>query len=245
MATEILLTSTPPLLIPKTAIEYHGFLLWRHNSGEATCIAYKAADTYTKIIAVKDAKFRSVSYFGTHGTDSSLKSFSASGARGYWINGSGQVTHNKPMPETINNDSIFNDWSAVLVSDKSAKENCDVWMTYSVVPVVEYCRSQTINNKPCDCPNAYQLFCIWACGDKIDELDTTADEYSDMRFGYTSTGWLPWGRCQKWNGKTSAFCFSSTEYSSTHTYIACWDGNLYYSGYHKNSIGTVVPILEL
>lgn len=239
-------------------IGYHGFKLQRHISNEATVITYKAADGRMKRMAVKDAQFRDLKQFGTQAIDvpgltnfTSLLNASGNGMiHGITFNA---IPDRQPMPDTVTNDVIYNQWHASLAADKTAKENCDIWMTYNNqtdrnhikgVPAVAWCRSQVIDGKPCDLPNKYETIVIWVCGDKLDEMDPTAVS-RDMRLGYTATtAKSGYGRCQKAaNGLVSDVLFSSTEYDASYVH------GVYYAGGCSNSdkigAGTAVPILEL
>lgn len=237
---------------PFYVYEYHGFLLWRHESNESTCIKYKSAQGEQKVIAVKDAKFRSIQKFGAYGKESSLTNFTAKGIdNSYFIYGNSTIG-NIPTPEYVNNDNIYNQWSTSLRLDKTAKENCNVWMTYNTstdskgvvgVPAVAYCRNQKVNNIPCDLPNIYQTIVIWACGDKLDEMDPTASSYPYLKLGYTAFGDGSNSRTQEYNGILGYELWSSTEYDSYSV------RRIGYSGYcsfdYKWDNYTVVPILEL
>lgn len=257
MNSQTLLTFPRIFKIPNNAINYHGFLLWRHNSGEATCLAYKAANGFQNVIAIKDAKFRTVVKFGTYRTNSPLINFPSANKYGNWFfNQEGTaISDQQPVPDWLTQDSVYEAWSPTLVFDRTAKENCDVWMTYQGiadsegfvgVPAVEWCRNQKLQNKACDLPNEYQTICIWVCSDKLDELDPTASSYTDLKLGYSATGWRPYGRCQRANGLQSCNFYSSTEYSQFSVRDVFYNGNCGYSGYsYKRIQGTVIPILEL
>lgn len=237
-------------------IGYHGFKLQRHISNEATVITYKAADGRMKRMAVKDAQFRSVKQFGTDGIDvPGLTNFRSKNASDtvYIHGGSSGIPSTEPMPDTVTNEVIYNQWHALFATDKTAKENCDIWMSYNNqtdkqgirgVPAVAWCRSQVIEGKPCDLPNKYETIVIFACGDNLDELDPTIASYPDLRLGYTATTARPgYGRCQKFNGQTSPMLFSSTEYDSYTVHHVYCDGTC--GNYTKPTAGTAVPILEL
>ena len=179
------------------AYDYHGFKLQRHISDLATVITYKAAGGATKRMAVLDAEFRSVQQFGTYGTDvHGLANFATRGKNGWYITGDSTIPDKHPMPDTVTNDAIFTQWADTLKTDNTAKANCDIWMTYNDrtdsqgikgVPAVAWCRAQTLAGKPCDLGNEYQTIVIWACGDKLDEMDPNASAYHDMCLGYTAT----------------------------------------------------------
>lgn len=263
MYSQFLLTSPPPssliITIPDNIIEYHGFLLWRHESNEATYIAYKSAQGDQKVIAVKDAKFRSVQKFGTYDIDTPLQNFDSYGSKssGWCIDGTDTelsvYSPALPMPERINQDLIYDQWSSYLKSDKTAKENCDVWITYKNitdsigilgVPAVEWCRNQRISNIPCDLPNAYQNICIWVCSDKLDEIDPTANNYPTLKLGYTNQSDQNNARTHydPTNGLISTTQWCSTEYTSNRVRKVNYCGDCSYI--YKGSAGLAIPILE-
>lgn len=101
MNSQVLLTS-PPLIY-----RFQGFILWRHESNEATCIEYKDAKGNQKIIAVKDAKFRSVQKFGTTGLDvPELTNFTSSGTKGWYTEGN-PVSSSIPIPNIYTNEAVY------------------------------------------------------------------------------------------------------------------------------------------
>lgn len=233
---------------------YHGFILQRHVSGKGTVITYKAADATIKRMLVLDAQYRSVQKFGTYTVDvPGLTNFQSQGASGWYVVGNDPIPNKEPMSDTVNNDAIYNQWNAAFATDKTAKENCDIWMSYNNktdsngiqgVPAVAWCRNQIVDGKPCDLGNEYETIVLWACGDQLDEMDPTGASYPDLRLGYTSTAWPErGGRCQKFNGLQSNNLYSSTEYSSDFVRVMLDAGYCHYVNKRVNC--TVVPILEL
>lgn len=192
---------------------YHGFKLQRHISNEATIITYKAADGKIKRIAVKDAKFRAVLRFGTYNIDiPEMANFKTTGYL-YMLDGYNTVPYNQPIPDEITNDRIFSRFTGFLITEKTARENCDIWMKYDNisdsqntkgVPAVSWCRKQTIGGKICDLGNAYEVAVILSCGDKLDEFDATSNSYPILCLGYTSTGHSSMGRRQSYKGLQSS-----------------------------------------
>lgn len=246
--------SDPVSFVAKEGALYHGFTLYRHESNEATIIEYKAANGTQKKIAVKDAKFRDGMQFGAVGTEpSQLVYFTAKNKSGGWYpEGLEQIDQSAPMPVTLTNEVIFQQWGSALAADKTAKANCDIWMAYNTrtdtagivgVPAVAWCRSQNIGGVPCDLANTYELICIWACGDKLDELDPTASAYPYMKLGYTALGDGVNGRTQKAKGYVISQLWSSTAFASVYTRRV---GSTGHTGmYARNDRATAVPILEL
>ena len=221
-------------------------------------IEYKAADGTKKKIAVKDAKFRSVQTFGTYGMDvPGLTNFTAKNKNNTWyIDGwsASIIPYNPagPMPDRITNDLIFEQWASVFASDKTAKANCDIWMTYNStpdtmnfvgVPAVAWCRSQNIGGTPCDLANQYQNMCIWTCGDKLDEMDPTASAYPDLKLGYKTMRDIKDELYQKYNGFVLLGLYSSTRgYWKS---IRCVTHSGFCGGTYQSQISTIVPILEI
>lgn len=202
---------------------------------------------------MKDAKFRSIQPFGTYAKNSPLSNIATKSVEGSWyIVGSVNIPWSQPMPDNITNEAIFLNWGSILINDRTARENCDVWMLYQgqtdtqgVVgnPAVEWCRSQKIWNTPCNIPNLYQAMCLWTCGDKIDELDPTTSSYSTLKIGYTAKGDPAYGRSQKQGDLISYAIWASTEYSYTDARAVRYNGVC--ANYGKNQKITTVPILEL
>lgn len=96
------------------------------------------------------------------------------------------VPESEPIPSTLNSESIYQCWSDYLLPDKTAKYICDVLMTYdnkyqispgaiAQYPGVRWCRTQTIDDIPCDLPNAYESIVIWACSEQLDKMDPTTE----------------------------------------------------------------------
>lgn len=245
-------------IISGSWIEYHGFQLARHSCGEATVIKYKSANASIKYIAVKDAKFRNTCAFGTYGKDiPELGNFGTVGKNGGWdpASTSSYLTSpfTSPMKTEWTNDAIYNGWATTLLSDKSAKENCDIWMKYKSttdtkgtvgVPAVAHARSQTIDGIACDIATEYQIICIWVCSDKLDEMDVTASEHPQLKLGCTSTGYPSRGRYQNGSGGQSAILWSSTECHLNDVRAMGCTGYCS-SGNKSGSIGTAVPVLEI
>lgn len=237
--------------------DYHGFKLQRHISNEATVITYKAADGTTKRMAVKDAKFRSVQIFGTYNTNISgvpdIINLNL-GSTIMYIGGEYRVPHDKPMPESVTNNLIFQTWGSKMKITKSAREICDIWMTYNDktdsasikgVPAVAWCCSQTLIGRPCAMAKAYEILVIFACSDKLDDMDPSAVAYPTLKLGYTATGSTKYGRCQAYNGKVAELIFSCIESGANDVRRVTYEGNCVGASVYKKANGTAVPILEL
>ena len=236
------------------AYDYHGFKLQRHISDTATVITYKAADGSMKRMAVKDARFRNVLTFGTSGLNvPGLGNFAGAGASGTMYVAGGTISYQNPMPASVTNDVIFAQWNAGLKLDKTARQNCDIWMSYNNykdsygvigVPAVAWCRNQELLGQPCDLANLYQGMVIYVCGDKLDELDASLPEYYNLRLGYERpTSDYPPVRCQIYDKTSTNIMHTSTECSSTGIRpVGC---NSHTAERTKNTPGTAIPILEL
>ena len=235
-------------------VSYHGFRLQRHISDEATVITYKAADGSLKRMAVLDAKFRSVQKFGVGNMDvPELDSILLpSGAQ--YVAGTTAIPNKSPMPDGITSDSIFAKWADLMKADKTARENCDIWMKYNNisdgysqgVPAIAWCRSQLLKGVGCDLGNAYQNMVIFACGDKLDEMDRSALTHSDLKLGYTSTAYDgTYGRGQRVGTAKTTYRHTSTESIYCSVINVCHDGQVCIGGTNRHSNYSVIPILEL
>lgn len=240
--------------------DYHGFKLQRHSSQEATIISYKAADGTMQRIAVKDAKFRNVLQFGLQDRDMSGCGITDGRkiTKPNFIASSTFIPCNKPMPDEVTNATLFDNCSQWLAGDKSAKANCDIWMTYNGqtdekgikgVPAVAWCRAQTLAGKPCDLGNEYENCVIFICGDKLDEMDPTYGAYPTFGLGYTSA----WYKSSSgYNGRTMISADKShlgTERWASSPISTSSTDTIAYNG-RRNCLGRanwcgVVPILEL
>ena len=239
-------------------VSYHGFKLQRHISDEATVITYKAADGRLKRMAVLDAKHRCIVKFGMFGrTMREFEDFNfGNGAHGSrYIAGTSAVLSDQPMPDYVCNETIFANWGELLKSDKSARENCDIWWAcknYTAdsqgtagVPAVSWCRNKLLDGEPCDLGNVYEVFVIWACGDKLDEMDVSRDKFPGLKLGYTATNasYPGQGRVYTYGNIKSASLMSSTNESPQSVYGIGNRSETIQAG--KHIARTVVPILEL
>ena len=117
--------SAPVPFTAANGVMHHGFLLYRHVGDEATVIQYKAADGTIQKMAVKDAKFREVLPFGTQGIDlpelNNFQSVSKNG--GSYINGGSSPLPTKvPLPTSLSNDLIFEQWGGRLLQTRPPKK---------------------------------------------------------------------------------------------------------------------------
>ena len=132
------------------------------------------------------------------------------------------------------------------IDSKTAKYNCDQWMTRNSytdsqsikgVPAVAHCRSIMINENPCDLPNIQQLMRIYVEADFIDSLDPTITLYPTKALGLRNPNGF-------WKfSETSIQAFSSTDYSNTQIRIVGAGQACTYVS--KSRILNVIPILEI
>ena len=122
-------------------------------------------------------------------------------------------------------------------TDKTAKENTDVLMTYNDTEAAHWCRAQNISGVGnLDLPNIYELIVIYLESDNIDTLDPTAEQYPDMMLGYKAT-----------NGRFNSVLYqylTSTECSHSHIRDVRSNGFAGNLGKYGDSYG-VVPVKEL
>lgn len=224
----------------------HGRILYRHSNDKGTVVVFDMYDIKT-VMFVADAQYRITCLFGGSGTDSSNPNFNTTNADGNWsaFGSKSGYSKNSAFPFTMSDAELQTLWSN-LSSDKTARENCDVWMTISDCTgtdrTVGYCRSLTSFDgiDKCDCPNFYEDLVLFFESDNLDNLDPTGSSYSNFKFGCTNPG----GRfCA--NG-TDIFK-SCTEYDANGLLFIninanCYDG----PGASKNSYTRgVAPISEL
>lgn len=207
---------------------------------------------------MKDASFRVVSdYFYKPESfstliDADLESFTKYSDKGLYIAGNSSIDNNSPMPDTVTNELIYDNWAEIFKADKTAKENCDIWMKYqgktsssNVIDVqqVRWARDKTLGGKPCDIANMYELMVIWACGDKLDELDITAGIYPKLKLGYTSEAFHGGRTYQSSSRKTTFYIASSTNAGKASLRSIDLGGMCKYISCSYESL--ILPVLEI
>ena len=232
------------------SITTRGCTLYRSANGIATTIEFKDWTGNPRKMEVIDAAYRpnNKKQFGTYNVDSSLANFASTNKNGtFYIGGeSSDYTNNVDLPATLTNDLIYTQWSPSLATDLTAKENCDVWMTYEGtkdtystptigVPAIEACRVITTDssNGSWDLPNVYELMILFMLSDIIDSLDPTASSYATMKIGKTHSS----GRFR------GTYFWSSTEDSATNVRRVNYGG--YCNNGTKATACAVLPVREL
>ena len=228
-----------------------GRKIYRHESDMGSVLEYYDA-SYKKII-VLDALYRDFLQFGAY-------NYNMTSLTGYT-----NYNHTQPTPPYIKyshtihgldesysysldippiqmSDFELNKLWVNSIDSKTAKYNCDQWMTRNTytdsasikgVPAVNHCRSILINDVKCDLPNIQQLMRIFVEADMIDSLDPTLDSNLTKALGLKNSNGF-WGA-------TNAF--SSTNYNATGIrQVGSGQGCSYVN---KNIARFVIPILEI
>lgn len=192
-----------------------GRRLGRHISNEATVIEFDYWGT-RKMLIVPDAKYRDAFTMGAYGINMpELANFSD-----VTMYLAGRVVDAKTALPALT-DKALQTVLASYKSDKTSRENCNIWMTKTShtdsqgtrgVPAVQHCRNLNIDGLGAgyfDLPNAYELAVIYAESDNIDALDQTAAANPGKMLGKGGTkGRLYFLR------SLSDVALSSTEYGS-------------------------------
>ena len=233
-----------------------GRKLYRHESDMGSVLEYY--DTSWKKIIVLDAMYRNSLKFGAYNVNvSTLTKYT----NYYHIQPNPPYVKHKhcihgldasyiyssdgQMPIQMSDLELNTLW-ANSIDSKTAKYNCDQWMTRNSytdsqsikgVPAVAHCRSIMINENPCDLPNIQQLMRIYVEADFIDSLDPTITLYPTKALGLRNPNGF-------WKfSETLNLAVSSTDYSKTGIrIISSAQGCSYVS---KSRILNVIPILEI
>lgn len=234
---------------PSEIISEGGRRLYTHASGKGVVIEYTDWSGPKKMF-VAGAPYRAAKKFGAYGWDSPLANFSQKNANAtdYIDGGSTDITDGNSIP-VMTDAQLMAMWPG-FSTDKTARENCDVWMTrvgindtastpINGVPVVEHCRAISDIEGifgGCDLPNEYQLMIIFLEQNNIDALDPLSVANPEMRLGKENTnGW--------WNVTGTGYAYSSTESSSGSSWKVRREGRM--TTGVKSSIHAVIPIREL
>ena len=229
----------------------NGAIIYRHFNSDGCTIEYDAFGKHTKLF-VADAKFRASLAFGTYNTDSTLTNFNQSESSSSWYISSNQrnQTDNPPALTITQLESMWKTGNPSLKNDKTARENCDVWMKFEGVydsqnvlgvPAVVHCRN--LIDIPqidggCDLPNIFELMVIFLCMNEIDALDPTVQKYPQFALGN-----LRGLSSKRWYFNNSNLAWSSTDFSSTQVRSLTYQGYAYMTT--KQTVCGVCPIREL
>ena len=234
----VLETQAAEIQAQLNAIEIQEFKLYRSDNDIATTIEYHWPTSSGEFLIKKkmeviDAAYRGLDLvFGTHGKNSA--NADVSGVSG-------------TIAATDTNTTVCG-YVKSAYTEKTAKELCDVWMTYegttdskgtSGVPAVKFCRDLTVDseNGQWDLPNIVQLAMIFAVRVTLNDMDPTANANIDKIISAPNYTW------------------SSSEviYQNNLSFTGCWciyssgsilNGSTNSPGY-KSSANAVVPIREL
>lgn len=236
-----------PVIFPKAdkIASPTGRYLWRHNSDTGTVVQMQYG-TRTLELYVADAAYR-----GTGATWSSV-AMTSSGIpdltyTNFYFNGttSGFSATTPLEGNTMHyTEATYLSYSQVqywVANDLTGKENTDILCAASTNSnmAANKCRAIVINHPDLgalDCPNAYEMMALWFESDLIDELDPTADDYPNLKLGYTAT----YGRFSFFGNSGCAWCSSRRSSYGTHVNS---EGGVYY-GTRTNSYGWM-PTKEL
>ena len=220
-----------------------GRLLYRHSSGMGTVMEF--TDGTPRKVVVLDAKYRTKKKFGTYGLDMpNLTNYATANTHGDWdIDNDGDYDANTNNPQMT--DAQLNAAWINSIDAKTAKQNCDEWMTKTSytdsqsivgVPAVQYCRSVTVDGVACDLPNIQTLMRMQCEANAIDALDPTVAQYPTYALGTANTSGF-------WNFGGTTAAWSSTEYSSY--CVRYMDCNGQCSDARKDIECGVAPVLEI
>ena len=200
-----------------------GRMLYRHESNEGTVIEYQYWGATQKLF-VADAKYRSIKDFGAEETDTSLPNITA--AYKFLVNGTTKSNTEaftaSEYTNWLTDSKIESTITTECKETKTARQNCDVWMTYSDTDAVHFCRNTLADtfSGGCDLPNIRQLCTIYAESDQLDEMDPTASAYPAYKLGYTAQ----YGR---FNLNNNTRVWSCSEYSSKYCHDIGCNGYVY------------------
>ena len=225
--------------------------IYRHENNKGSVIEFKGFNNETIKLFVADAQYRTKLQWGTYGTDvPSLTNFSSNNGTNWFIKNSmssieQSQTAAPPFGYTLAN--LKTTWSN-LSTDKTARQNCDIWMTYNNstdsqsikgVPAVAYARGLTdIFSGGCDIPNEFELMVVFLCMNAIDALDPTVDSYPAYALGN-----IKGVGNERWLFNSADYCWSSTEDYSFTVRSVRFNGACY--TLTKESTGGVLPVREL
>ena len=213
-----------------TGTEVQEFKLWRGVNNISTIIEYHWPASSSgglgsvRRMEVIDAKYRGLNLqFGTYGVDTANNNITG-------VSGT--------VAATATNTTVCG-YVKSAYTEKTAKECCDIWMTYDGVttssgststigvPAVKFCRDITVDseNGQWDLPNIVQLAMIAAVRNTLNSMDPTANSYTNNKI------------------LTPSYTWSSSEYNTNFCWSINSSGGLS-SSYKDNAYG-VVPIREL
>lgn len=232
--------------------------LYRHSSDMGTVLCFN--DGAEREVLILDAQYRANRRFGMYHQDSSLTNYT-SGYR--YLNTSTNSITTTTAARVIT-DSWIN--SNICKDANTAKQNCDVWMTYNNVttsitsgsttvtmtgvPAVAYCRSISVNGTPCDLSNVQTLARIYCDAEMLDAMDPSKDTHSKYLLGSRNPQGAWYIGVAGSGGGTNAtswadisYAWSSTEWDQASAWRVGYHGDVSYNG--KCFEFAVVPVLEL
>ena len=268
-------TSSSVYTVTNNIITPSGRTLYRHSSNQGSVLEFDMFGTPVKLF-VADAQYRKRddTKWGASEVVTPLKKFSTADSSELYVGK--PYESNSYFYSDVTQDGVANavyvegstrqtsvyDYAVIapitdaqlqsrffrLAQDQTARENCDVWMTYQGqtdsssiigVPAVEYARSLSITgiSNGLDIPNLYELCVLFVEGDYIDTLDPTVGDNPAKALGKFLSA-------HRWfHGR---WCWSSTEYSPANQWYVGGTGNM--DSYPKSAgsgSGSVAPTREL
>lgn len=236
-----------------------GRVIYRHANNKGSVIEFNMFGKAMKMF-VADAQYRKKGLqFGAYDKHGGLNTFDYVGSNSIWAgstyyiyNEGGVYQSGSNTQYYAGNDATLNPVTDAqlqerfhgLRSDKTAKENCNGWITYKGttdserirgVPAVEHCRNQYFDGiSACDLPNVYELLVIYVESDILDELDPTAASNMTLILSKMSNS-------RRWFG--SDYIWASTGNSDSNAWYVGLGGYALTNG--KGTSGVAVPVYEL
>lgn len=227
-----------------------GCIYYRDESNQGTIIEYYwPGESTRRRFLLADASYRRLNMTADTVSQPSGLSELMIGTKLY----STDLNEHTILPSDLTNQYILNKFYNNLSIDKTAKYNCDRWMSVSGTknPGVVWCRSKNINGKPLDLPNILQLMIIFILADELDAIDPTASSYPNHKIGMTGpTGRFSFGSSLKLAGSKAQMqgAWSSSAYQNTppgYNEDVCYNGNIYMGSGHASYFKAALPVLEL
>lgn len=213
-----------------------GRYYYRHPTEPGTVIGWHDIGTNADVeLLVFDAVKRGLMLdwdVSLSSTDSSLPNISYTNMNGTLYIGGSAASVEQATASRLTEAQLNTLWTASAIDPNTAKYNCDVWSSISVItdyPVVQFARNvTTADGRQADTPNLQQLMRIFCMALVIDALDPTAAANPDLTLGgWFSNGWV----------------WTSTEASSRRMRIVGYDGAC--DKIHKSNSRVALPVLEL
>lgn len=232
------------------SITERGCKLYRSANGIATTIEAVQPDGTTPLkFEVIDAAYRKGGLeFGAYNINNpDLKFFANKNTSGTWyIDGDGSSNNRKSAIDTsITISFLVSLWYNSLNSIESAQVANASWYNryknrtdstgIKGVPAVEYCMGLTNDGGGWLLANIWEDMITFMLSDKLDEMDSTAEDNPSLKLGRTATnGRFSFGTDAAW---------SCTEFSISHCRRMRYDNTV--GGLGRSNAAAAIPIREL